>query len=207
MFFFGIFAGVGNTFVFVFTVEELGASMSFLGYCMTGFNVTSLLILPLVPFLNKKLGVVNCFVVGIIIEASVDVIFYFCQASDSPPYILILTNCLDGMGMNILWVSILQYMTSLAPPALTATAISIMATIIWVVGKGAGSLLSGLLYNQFGMRGMFLVVGTGLIAIALLFLFLYHVALKRREKVKETEAEGNQKEDEKEAAVPEFLWS
>ena len=29
----------------------------------------------------------------------------------------------------------MQYMTSLAPPALTATAISIMATILWVIGK------------------------------------------------------------------------
>ena len=98
----------------------------------------------------------------------------------------------------------MQYMTSLAPPALTATAISIMATIIWVLGKGvgttithfchhfssekqdeciiplqAGSMLSGVLYNQFGMRGMFLVVGAGLIAIALAYLLLYHVALKR----------------------------
>ena len=94
----------------------------------------------------------------------------------------------------------MQYMTSLAPPALTATAISIMATIIWVLGKGvgttltisivrnrvkvechipaqAGSMLSGVLYNQFGMRGMFLVVGAGLIAIALAYLLLYHVAL------------------------------
>ena len=35
---------------------------------------------------------------------SVDVIFYFCEASDSPPYILIFTNCLDGIGMNIFWV-------------------------------------------------------------------------------------------------------
>jgi len=205
MFFFGIFAGVGNTFAFVFTVEELGASMSFLGYCMTVFSVSSLLILPCVPFLHKKIGVVNCFVIGVIIEASVDVIFYFCEASDSPPYILIFTNCLDGIGMNILWVSIMQYMTSLAPPALTATAISIMATIIWVLGKGAGSMLSGVLYNQFGMRGMFLVVGAGLIAIALAYLTLYHVALKRGEKGKETSGE-KQEGDEREP-VPEFFWS
>ena len=100
------------------------------------------------------------------------VIFYFLKATDSPPYILILTNCLDGTGMNIFWVShliiwrrgrkgegvgnledeyksnvetqvsIMQYMTSMAPPALTATAISIMATIIWVLGKGvSGKIL------------------------------------------------------------------
>jgi len=205
MFFFGIFAGVGSTFVFPFAVEELGASMSFLGYCMTGFNVTSLLILPCVPFLHKKLGVVNCIVLGVIIEASVDVVFYFCEASDSPPYILIFTNCLDGMGMNILWVSIMQYMTSLAPPALTATAISIMATIIWVLGKGAGSMLAGLLYNKFGMRGMFLVVGVGLIAIAICYLFLYHVALKRGEKMNETT--GEKKEDNEEEQFPEWHWS
>ena len=40
-------------------------------------------------------------------------------------------------------------------------------------------MLSGVLYNQFGMRGMFLVVGAGLIAIALAYLTLYHFALKR----------------------------
>ena len=43
----------------------------------------------------------------ILLLQSVDVTFYFCEASDSPPYILILTNCLDGIGMNIFWVSIL----------------------------------------------------------------------------------------------------
>ena len=40
-------------------------------------------------------------------------------------------------------------------------------------------MLAGLLYNMFGMRGMFLVVGLGLIAIALCYLFLYHLVLKR----------------------------
>ena len=43
----------------------------------------------------------------------------------------------------------------------------------------AGSMLAGVLYNTFGMRGMFLVVGVGLSSIALCYLFLYHVALKR----------------------------
>ena len=76
-------------------------------------------------------------------------VFYFCEASDSPPYILIFTNCLDGMGMNILWVSIMQYMTSLAPPALTATAISIMATIIWVLGKGVRAKIIHLTPSQY----------------------------------------------------------
>ena len=80
-------------------------------------------------------------------------------------------------------------------------------------------MLSGVLYNQFGMRGMFLVVGAGLIAIALAYLTLYHVALKRSpacygldekyfsrgEKVKETSGE-KQEGDEKEP-VPEFFWS
>ena len=36
----------------------------------------------------------------------------------------------------------MQYMTSLAPPALTATAISIMATIIWVLGKGVSAIIT-----------------------------------------------------------------
>jgi len=206
MFFFGIYAGVAQTFGFVFTVEELGASMSFLGYCMTAFNISSLLILPCVPFLNKKLGVVNCIAFGVFLESSWMVIFYFLKATDSPPYILILTNCLDGTGMNIFWVSIMQYMTSMAPPALTATAISIMATIIWVLGKGAGSMLAGVLYNTFGMRGMFLVVGVGLSSIALCYLFLYHVALKRGENARKTDNEEKQEGDEKEI-VPEFLWS
>ena len=40
-------------------------------------------------------------------------------------------------------------------------------------------MLAGLLYNMFGMRGMFLVVGLGLIAIALCYLLLYHSVLKR----------------------------
>ena len=120
--------------------------------------------LPCVPFLHKKIGVVNCFVIGVIIEAvkrnphplflfshwifsfthvgahphpktcchifyslvlinlvlvllflqSVDVIFYFCEASDSPPYILIFTNCLDGIGMNILWVGKLSQYAELS---------------------------------------------------------------------------------------------
>merc|ERR1719193_1962365 len=100
----------------------------------------------------------------------------------------------------------MQYMTSLAPPALTATAISIMATIIWVLGKSAGSMLSGLLYNMFGMRGMFLVVGLGLIAIALSYLFLYHAALKRGEKLNET-SEEKQEGDKEREPVPDFLWS
>ena len=41
----------------------------------------------------------------------------------------------------------MQYMTSLAPPALTATAISIMATIIWVLGKGVSTTITHFCHN------------------------------------------------------------
>ena len=43
----------------------------------------------------------------------------------------------------------------------------------------AGSLLSGPLHNMFGMRGMFLLVSSVLMATTLCYLLLYYAVLKR----------------------------
>ena len=43
----------------------------------------------------------------------------------------------------------------------------------------AGSLLSGPLHNMFGMRGMFLLVSSVLMATTLGYLLLYYAVLKR----------------------------
>ena len=43
----------------------------------------------------------------------------------------------------------------------------------------AGSLLSGPLHNMFGMRGMFLLVSSVLMATTLSYLLLYYAVLKR----------------------------
>ena len=44
-------------------------------------------------------------------------------------------------NLNFFQVSCVTYMTQLAPPHLTATAISIMATVMWVIGKGVRQLV------------------------------------------------------------------
>ena len=75
--------------------------------------------------------------------------------------------------------SAVSYMTSVAPEALTGTAISLMATVTWVVGRGAGSLLAGLLADRLGVRGMFLLVAAGVIATTLAYWGIYQALLKR----------------------------
>jgi len=106
-----------------------------------------------------------------------------------PPYILILMSSIQGIAINVLWPAGVAYITSVAPQALTGTAISLMATVTWVVGKGVGSLLSGLLNNLFGTRQMFLMVGGALGAAAVIYCILYHSLLKRGEE-REKEDEG-----------------
>ena len=71
------------------------------------------------PFLNKKLGVVNCIVLGVIIEAVLSpskikyywlntfqcAMFYFnyLEAYNAPRYILA-SNIMDGIATPLLWV-------------------------------------------------------------------------------------------------------
>lgn len=184
LFFFGVEWGTEQTFYYVYAKEELGATVSLIGIMGTANPVTSLIILPFVPVAIRRLGMVNCVVFGSLLQGMVMVCYGLIDPPE-PPYILIAMASIQGIAFNVLWPAGIAYMTSVAPPALTGTAISLMATVTWVIGKAVGSLLSGLLNNLFGTRQMFLMVGGALCAAATIYWILYHTLLKRGEKKEE----------------------
>ena len=178
MFIFGVSAGASDTYFFVYAQEELGASATLLGYMSEAGQISGILILPFAKFLIKKIGSVNMICISMIILCGQLVLVGLTHSN--PPWEFIGYKAMDGF-FPLMWVSVVIYSGKIAPAALTATAISLCSTIIWIAGKGVGTLLSGLLINKLSISLTFIIVGSFCSLCSMLYWVVYHLILKKYE--------------------------
>ena len=178
LFEFGFSQGANDTFTFVYAQENLKASGALLSYMQTSGQVSGILILPMVNFLIKKLGAVNMICAAIIFICTKLVLVGI--TTSSPPWQFIGYYALDGC-FPLLWCAFIAYVGKIAPSALTATAISLGSTIIWIAGKGVGTFLSGYLIERYSLQMMFVIVGANGITSTVVYWMIYHMFLKKRE--------------------------
>ena len=186
MFEFGFSQGAGDNFFFVYAQEELGASATLLGYIQEANQISAILMVLLANYLIKKLGPVNLACLSI---------FFLCGelvlvglTTSTPPWEFIGYHALAGV-FPLLWCSVIAYCSRIAPATLTATAISLCATLVWIAGKGVGTLLAGFLIDKFSLSTMFLIIGGNGMVSSILYWAAYHTYLKKKEVTKDSNKE------------------
>ena len=150
----GISDGIIDAFLFV-RVKELGGSGALLGIARALTCVSEVLVFPASGKIYDKLGVWNCLAV-----TSVAFVIRFCAycfLTPSTVTFVLAVECLNGLTFALTWQTSCKYASEIAPKGTDATAQSILESLHWGLGSGAGAFLSGFVYHYKGAQYLFVL--------------------------------------------------
>lgn len=80
-------------------------------------------------------------------------------AGVTDPTQILLVQVFHGLTSPLVWIAGVNFVAEKAPRGLNATAQGMFATTLLGIGTASRNLLSGILIDGFGIRGMFSIVG------------------------------------------------
>merc|ERR1712126_144091 len=170
----GIAIGAIDSFKFVFFSEDLHASMTLIGQATSLGLVSDITQAFLIGYFQHKIG--NIHLVLIAKVANGIKMFLWTIIWSDPPYEILGYAVLSTY--SIMWIGNVGYVSEVAPMNLIGTALGMSSTCLWVVGKGIGTVLSGLIAERVGLRNMFRVFSAVSIGSAVVYFILHHTCLK-----------------------------
>lgn len=179
MFVMGALIGAQDTYLFVYAQEQLKASMSFLGYMNSSSITITILSMPFAKKIINYVGMMNTICLCMAIYCLRMIAYGLTYTS--PPYPFIAFGGFNDVASSFTFVALITYTSVIAPQSLINTAISIGSVMCWIIGMSSGSLLSGLVVNEFSIRTMFYVFGTTGICYYMFYLILYHLVIRKYE--------------------------
>merc|ERR1711915_559822 len=135
-------------------------------------------ILPFTKYILNYFGLINSICMSMILYIGRFIGYGLTYMT--PPYIFLGLAAMECLAA-LYFVAVIDYCSVIAPQTLIATAISMVSVLTWIVGQGLGSLLAGVLVDNFNMRVMFIIYGAGISAIFAAYWVLYHLVIKKYE--------------------------
>ncbi|XP_023333504.1 uncharacterized protein LOC111705247 isoform X1 [Eurytemora carolleeae] len=201
----GMLWGAIDTFFFVFLNETLGASLTLIGQIDSVTCVFSALLSLPIGFIQNKIANANMVAIAIIVKCIA--MFLWSITTQSPPIIFFGYAFISTGQMQ--WVGTIGYMREIAPENLVGTAIGVISTCNFIIGKGIGGFLAGVLEEWLGVRVMFQIFSAGIGGVAVLYLILYNTVLKLSEQknsnMKAEETGNRMSKQELEAKMESYL--
>ena len=151
------FAAV-NTYLFAY-MQELNASKTTMGLALTVSTLAELPVLFYADRLLKRFTAHGLFVLAMVVTG----IRLLLYAAVSFPAGVLIFQLLNGFTFPAVWVAGVTYSDENAPPGMSATAQGLFGAMVFGFGAAAGGLLGGLLLEQIGGRGMYLVIGVAML--------------------------------------------
>lgn len=173
--------GFLESFLFWF-LSDLNSPNYLLGLTLTVASVCS------APFLYKsewfvgKLGHVNLMIIAFFFY----LIRYFGYSFITNPWWSLLFEAMEASTYHLLWVTVATYSGILAPEGLLATVEGCVGGLHFGIGRGAGSLLGGMLIDDVGIRTSFRIVGSMSGLVGLMYAIFYYFTV-RKERLKKME--------------------
>jgi PPP family 3-phenylpropionic acid transporter len=170
------FASV-NTYLFPY-MAQLNASKTTMGLALTISTVSELPVLFFAHRLLQRFGAYGLFVLAMVMTG-VRLLLY--AAVSAPPGVLAF-QILNGFTFPAAWVGGVTYADENAPAGMSATAQGLFSMMVFGFGAAVGGLLGGILLESIGGRGMYLVIGVGvLISTTVVTLVARRLPAARRE--------------------------
>ncbi|RCI04189.1 hypothetical protein CU098_012466, partial [Rhizopus stolonifer] len=157
------------SFLFIYLKQDLGASSSQVG--LTGLigSSTELVLFFYSKDLIRLFGIKSLIILGHVLTIVRVFAYTVLPKSPTGASIAIGLHLLNGVAFSALWGAGVVQADELAPPSLQATSQGILAAMYAGVGAGLGSLVGGMIYEQYGCNAMFYTV----IGLTLLSLEIY----------------------------------
>jgi PPP family 3-phenylpropionic acid transporter len=148
-------------------LQQMGANPSFQGLTIL---LATLFEVPVMFFsgaLLKRFGNRGSLFIAMAVIGVRNLLYAFAS---SPAEVLAI-QALHGFTFPIMWVAGVSYAAESAPPGLSATAQGLFATVVMGFAAAAGNLMAGAALDQFGIVGMYRVVGSVVLLSLLVFIF------------------------------------
>lgn len=153
-------------FLFLY-LNQLGASKTLMGVSMIFSTISEL---PFWFFSNRLLNRWSMKSL-IIFSMGLLAIRFFAYSLIRIPWWVVPVNLLHGATFSVFWIVGVSYAAKSAPEGLSATAQSLLSSVIFGIASVAGALLGGFLYDSIGATKMFqasaIVVLIGLLIFVL----------------------------------------
>ena len=157
-FFLAFLGGVGalSAAAYLFPyMAELGADESTMGLALTISTLTELPVFFLAHRLVKKFGSSGLLTLTLLMFGVRSLLY----AAVSTPAMVLAVQVFGGMIFPAMWTAGVSYADEHAPAGLKASAQGLFGAMSFGVGSAFSGLVSGLLLERIGGRGMYLVLG------------------------------------------------
>ena len=181
----GIVFGVNDGFYAIFVVEELKISAAWWGNIFTISTVAFMTLNILVGVGHKYIGSMNIIIIlSALFTIKLIVVPFLDPYEDGDiPVVPILLSLLNTSPST--YVGVVGYVPKIAPNHLRAAVLGMCTTSIFVLGKGIGALISGIVSDHLGVRMTLKIFGFSSMGYFLFYFILYHCVIKHKESTME----------------------
>ncbi|XP_052076348.1 major facilitator superfamily domain-containing protein 6-like [Mytilus californianus] len=167
VFYFGSLTGAIEAFLYWFLEDELGNKLKIIpGLCLLFSCIAETPLLYFAGFFIKRFGHFKCLYAVFIAYALRFMIYSFLENA----WYVLPVEMLNGITFGIMWAAATSYGSILTPPGMSGTIQGLLSGVHFGFGKGVGSLVTGQLYSQIGIRWTFRLYG--ILSIVLLILYM-----------------------------------
>jgi MFS transporter, PPP family, 3-phenylpropionic acid transporter len=145
-------------------LSSMGASQTLIGFAVTIGAVIEIPFMMFSPRLLRRFGSERL----LLIAFGLMVIRYFLLAWMPTPEWAVPINALNGPAFVLFWNSAVTLANKMAPVGMAGTVQGLLASTMSLAGV-VSALMTGMLFDQFGPNGMFLVMAFCVLAAFLLF--------------------------------------
>ena len=148
----GISFSSNNTYLFPY-LEELGAEESMMGFALTIGTVAEIPVLFFVGYFIKRFKAYSVLIFSTIMISLRFLLFFLAV---TPTFVLFI-QLMHGITHPLLAVAGATYADERAPAGFKATAHGLFNTAMGGIGAAVGGFAGGILFEQLGAKGMYLV--------------------------------------------------
>ena len=141
----GIGSGVIDAFLFV-RLEEIGGNGILCGISRLITCISEVPFFQVAGPLQKRIGTFNTLA---LCQLAFVIRFYYYSVLTDPWYVLP-AEILHGFTFAVNWNTSVVFADEIAPPEMHSTIQSILESIHWGLGSGAGAFVAGILYDRYG---------------------------------------------------------
>jgi len=150
----GFALSAANTYFYPY-MRELGASESIMGLSLTLGTIVEIPVLLFVNKLLRRFGSYSTLMISMVISAT----RLLLLAAVGKPELALLIQMLNGFTFPVMWVAGVSYVAENAPAGLRTSAQGLFSAIVMGIGAAVGGFSGGLLLENIGGRGLYLVFG------------------------------------------------
>jgi MFS transporter, PPP family, 3-phenylpropionic acid transporter len=159
----GLAASVTNSYLFPF-MKDLGASEGIMGLALTIGTLSEFPVFFFGNWLLKRFKSRPLLNLALVITG----LRLLALSFSTSPMLVLATQLLNGVSFSAMWMAGVSYADENAPLGMSASAQGLFGAAVYGFGAAIGGFAGGLLLENLGGHGMFLVCGLAVLATILI---------------------------------------